>query len=127
MTPYAMRWIHAGIGGLCTALGIVGAFLPVMPTTPFLLVAVWAFSKSSPRLENWLLTHPRYGPTLRDWREYGAIGRSVKVVALSAMAVSLVFVHAITGSMLATLLHGVVVTLTGLFILSRPSARPRRD
>jgi uncharacterized protein len=53
---------------VCVALGLVGMFLPVLPTVPFLLVAAWAAGKGWPRLETWLLDHPRFGPTIRRWR-----------------------------------------------------------
>ena len=81
MAPKAIRWIYLCAGWICTGLGILGAFLPVLPTTPFLLVALWAFSNSSPRLKEWLYHHPRYGETLQDWFEHGTIGVGVKVVA----------------------------------------------
>ena len=124
MTPKALHWTYIGVGWVFTGLGIIGAFVPVMPTTPFLLVALWAFSKSSPRLQKWLLEHPRYGPTLRDWHEYGAIRSSVKVVSITAMAASVVMVYWMTDSIFAISLHFTIVTLTALFILSRPSAGP---
>jgi uncharacterized protein len=127
MTPIVFRWIYRGVGLMFTGLGIIGAFLPVMPTTPFLLVALWAFSKSSPCLQQWLLNHPRYGRTLRDWHEHGAIGRRIKVVALTAMAVSVPMLYSMVDSMLIIALHGTLVTLTAVFILSRPSARPEPE
>jgi uncharacterized protein len=73
MISARMRILYLCLGWLMVATGIVGAFLPVLPTTPFLLVALWCFSKSSPKLESWLLSHPKFGPSLRNWREKGAI------------------------------------------------------
>ena len=74
------------LGVLMLALGIIGAFLPVMPTTIFLILAAWCFGRSSPRIEAWMLNHPRFGPTLRDWRQYGAVPRKAKIVACLGMA-----------------------------------------
>lgn len=69
----ALRGVYLAVGLLFVALGFVGAFLPVLPTTPFLILAAACFARSSRQLESWLLDHPRFVPTLRDWRERGAI------------------------------------------------------
>ncbi len=74
-------------GLLMVGFGLVGAFLPLMPTTIFLILAVWAFGRSSERLETWLLNHPRFGKTLRDWREHGAMSRRAKLGACLGIGV----------------------------------------
>ncbi|EGI76354.1 YbaN family protein [Hylemonella gracilis] len=73
---------------ICVALGIIGAFLPVMPTVVFLLVAAWAAGKGWPQLEVWLLTHPRHGASIRAWRERGAVPRRAKWAASLMMGLS---------------------------------------
>ena len=78
---------YAALGFAFVALGIIGAFLPVMPTTVFLILAAWSFGRSSPRLEAWMLNHPKFGGVIRDWREHGAVPRRVKYLACSGMAV----------------------------------------
>ena len=70
------------------ALGVVGAFLPVLPTVPFLLVAAWAAGKGWPAFEAWLLRHPRFGPPVQRWRERGAVSRPAKWLAVVTMAAS---------------------------------------
>lgn len=72
----------------CVVLGIIGAFVPVLPTVPFLLVAAWAAGKGWPRLETWLLDHPKYGATIRRWREHGAVPRRAKWAASGMMLLS---------------------------------------
>jgi uncharacterized membrane protein YbaN (DUF454 family) len=69
------------------ALGIIGAFLPLMPTTLFIILAAGCFARSSERLETWLLSHRRFGPTIRAWRAEGAIPRRGKVLAAIGMVV----------------------------------------
>jgi uncharacterized membrane protein YbaN (DUF454 family) len=72
----------------CVVLGFVGAFLPVLPTVPFLLVAAWAGGKGWPQLEAWLLAHPRYGHSIRNWRERGVVPRRAKWAATVMMTLS---------------------------------------
>ncbi|MEB3754857.1 YbaN family protein [Acinetobacter sp. MD2(2019)] len=69
-------------------LGMIGAVLPGMPTTVFLILAAWAASKGWPEMDAWLLNHPKYGPTLKNWREHGTVPRKVKWIASSMMLVS---------------------------------------
>jgi uncharacterized protein len=82
----AIRFGWLALGVLCVGLGIVGALLPLMPTTIFLILAAGCFARSSPRLEAWLLDHPRFGPTLRAWRRDGAMSRRAKGMACGGMA-----------------------------------------
>lgn len=117
-----MRYIYIAIGCLMVALGVIGIFLPILPTTPFLLVAVWAFARSSPKLESWLINHPKLGPPLRDWRERGAIPARAKAVAVTAMAASLVYVLLIPSIPLyAKIGTGLLLACCATFILTRPS------
>ena len=85
------RTIYRLFGMTALGLGIVGAILPIMPTVPFLLVAVYFFARSSPELEQRILDDPRFGPQVRDWRERRAISRKAKTLAIMAMAAGAVF------------------------------------
>lgn len=83
--PSALRALFMTLGLLFTGLGFVGIFLPVLPTTPFLILAAACFTRSSARLEGWLLGHPRLGPPLRDWRARGAIPLRGKIASALGM------------------------------------------
>ena len=85
-----MRGVFLVLGIGFVVLGFIGAFLPVLPTTPFLILAAACFARSSPRLENWLLQHPRFGPLLRSWRERGAIPVKAKLMALGGVTLGFV-------------------------------------
>ena len=74
------------LGLVFVALGAVGAVLPLLPTTPFILLAAGCFARSSPRLHRWLLESELFGPTLRDWEQRRCMGRGVRRLALSMMA-----------------------------------------
>ncbi|MFN7131640.1 MAG: YbaN family protein [Myxococcales bacterium] len=111
------------LGLACTALGFVGLVVPGLPTTPFLLVALWAFSRSSERLHAWLHEHPRFGPGLRAWEAHGVIPLRVKLTALLGMAGSLaVMIFVVDVAPLVLALTVVVMLAGAAFILSRPGA-----
>lgn len=77
-------WLVLGL--MLVAIGFIGIFVPLLPTTDFLLLALPCFARSSPRLEAWLLNHRRFGPSLRAWRAERAVPRHAKVAACIGMA-----------------------------------------
>ncbi|HBS78678.1 MAG: hypothetical protein CMK99_06805 [Pseudomonas sp.] len=87
-TPVA-RYVLLVIGWLSVTLGIIGIFLPVLPTTPFLLLAAACFVRSSRRFYDWLVTHPRLGPWFRDYLEGNGIPLKGKVYAIATMWLSI--------------------------------------
>ena len=106
------------------ALGIIGALLPVMPTTIFLILALACFARSSPRLERYLLLHPRYGHSLRLWREQGAVSAKGKAFAGAGMAVGyLVFFCTAHPGWKLALGVGLLFTVSAGYVLSRPAPR----
>ncbi len=112
------------LGWIFVALGIVGALLPLMPTTIFLILAAGCFARSSPRLEAWLLDHPRFGPSLRAWREGGAIPRKAKYLACAGMMLGYVIFWwtARPGLALDLIIAGLLAACAA-FIVSRPVPR----
>jgi len=74
-------------GFVCVALGIIGAILPVMPTTPFLLLAAACFAQSSERWHQWLLNNRYAGPMIRDWEARRCVSVQTKIVAISSMTI----------------------------------------
>jgi uncharacterized protein len=88
----SMRWVYLAIGWLAVAIGTVGFALPILPSTVFFLIALWAFSRGSPRFENWLLNHRLFGPTLQAWRHHRVIPAKAKLLAVACMSASLLFI-----------------------------------
>lgn len=87
-----MRTFLLKLGGYASlCLAVVGVFLPILPTVPFLLLAAFFFARSHPELADRLYAHPRYGPAMVEWRDRRAIPRRAKLSALAAMAAGAVF------------------------------------
>lgn len=84
-----MKWILTISGLLALGLGILGIFLPVLPTTPLLLLAAALFLRSNRGLYDWLLNHPRLGPYIRNFMEYKAIPLKIKVLSVTLVWITL--------------------------------------
>lgn len=123
--PSLKRIMLMVIGGVMLALGALGAVLPLLPTTPFLLAALACFARSCPPLERWLINHKRLGPPLRDWRRYRAIPAKAKTIAVASMMLSYaIFLIASDSGPGLQLGLTLILSCCSTFILSRPS-RPR--
>jgi uncharacterized membrane protein YbaN (DUF454 family) len=119
MFLFRAAWLVSGLVAL--ALGLLGILLPLLPTTPFLLLAAFCFARSSPALHDWIIQHPRLGPPIRDWRNHGAISGRAKIAAVAMLAFALVTgVFADLGPRVLAV-QGVILLLVGTFLLTRPS------
>ncbi|MCP4596564.1 YbaN family protein [Neptuniibacter sp.] len=87
MRKTVVRALYLIAGLLCVLIGLIGVILPLLPTTPFLLVAAFCFSRSSERLHQYLLNHPIFGGLIRNWEDYGVIPLKAKVIATTMMLV----------------------------------------
>ncbi len=114
-----MRLVWLFLGAVALALGALGAFLPLLPTVPFMLLAAFCFARGHPPLEAWLLAHPSFGPHIAAWRARGAISRRGKRAALAAFALS-----ALIGLLLLpmpwALAPAAVAIVGGSWVWSRP-------
>lgn len=120
-----MRTTLVIMGHASLAVGFVGIFVPLLPTTPFVLLAAFCYSRGSDRFDTWLRQHPRFGPMIHEWREHRAIGQKAKAVAAFMVIASVtysLFRLDVPWNAVALLVGAAVLT----FILTRPSAPTQR-
>ena len=123
----AVRLALLALGWVAVALAVLGVFLPVLPTTPFLLVAAWAFSKSSLGMRTWLYEHPRFGQFLRDWRTDGAIPLRGKIAAAVGMLAAWHVVYLTAEKRWVPVAVGACLVCVATYVLTRPAPKPRTN
>ena len=117
------RWTSLILAYFFLLLAVIGVFLPVLPTVPFLLLSAWFSARGSARLHGWLYAHPKLGKLLIDWEQQGAVSRTSKVIAVVLLPVSWILMYLRVDNLwlmagLAVLFLSVIV-----FILTRPEPR----
>ena len=120
-----MRLLYLSLGWLFFGIGAVGVVVPVLPTTPFMLLALWGFAKGSKRFHDWLYHHQFFGPPLQQWHQYRVIPKPAKIMSISMMSASLIYITFFTQPpMYITLLIALVMLYAAWFILTKPSVIP---
>ncbi len=114
-----MRSLYLAGGMVSLALAAIGVALPIMPTVPFLLLAVLFFARSNPALEKRILDHPHWGPQVRDWQERRAISRRAKIAAIGAMTVGVGFTWLTLGHPFVWISLSILI-IAGSWIATRP-------
>ena len=120
------RWCLLALAVSSLLLGVVGLFLPLLPTVPFLLLAAWSAGYSSPRLSHWLENHPRLGPPITDWRQAGVVSRRAKWMATVCMTVSATTTVLLLGAHWAALAAVAIMAgvLAWLWLRPEPAEMP---
>jgi uncharacterized membrane protein YbaN (DUF454 family) len=134
------RILYMTFGILCVVIGTIGIFFPILPTTPFLLLAAWLFSKSNEKFHHWLLNHPVHGQYIKDYLEKKAVKKRHRTKALillwSGMALTIYLIgKPLVGIILASIAAIVTLHLLRLRVLSdeevdladSPSPTPSKD
>lgn len=115
-----MRYLLLVFAWLCVVLAIIGAILPGMPTTVFVLMAAWAAARSSPRFSHWLESHRLFGPMIRDWREGGYVSRRAKWSAGFTMALSVLILFVSSAPRIMVLAATSIMALVLIWLCLRP-------
>ena len=109
------------LGWICVSLGFIGIFIPGLPTTIFLIIALWAFTKSSKRLRNWLLNHKRFGPILRNWQEHRVVPLRAKILMVILQISVVIIVQYTFDNLIISFGLAAILVLVASYVLSLPS------
>ena len=118
------RTILISLGLLCVGLGFIGVFVPGIPTTIFLIIALWAFTKSSEKLRYWLLNHKRFGPILNNWQEHKVVPRRAKILMVVLMSLAVILFYYSSQSLILTIGLIIILVSVAIYVISLPSKIP---
>lgn len=115
-----LRGLWFCLGLLAVVLGVIGIWLPGLPTTPFMILAAACFARSSDRMHHWLLSHKTFGPMIHDWQKRGAISKRAKKLSVLMMAAAFAMTLLLALPLWVVALQAAILMGVGYFILSRP-------
>ena len=121
------RIILISLGCLCVGLGFVGVFVPGIPTTIFLIIALWAFTKSSEKLRYWLLNHKRFGPILNNWQEHKVVPLRAKILMVVLMSLAVILFYYSLQSLILTIGLIIILVSVAIYVISLPSKVPENS
>ena len=108
----------------CVGAAFVGIFLPGIPTTPFLIVALWAFAKTSKKFHSWLLKHKRFGPILSNWESHKVVPRKAKILMVILQIFAVILFHYSLQNIYLTVGLIIILLIVARYVLSLPSVLP---
>ena len=118
------RLILLSLGWLCVGLGFVGIFVPGIPTTIFLIIALWAFTKSSKKLRYWLLHHKRFGPILTNWQENKVVPLKAKILMVTLMFSAVILFYYSLQNLYLTIGLIIILVIVAIYVITLPSRNP---
>ena len=121
------KMILISLGWLCVSLGFIGIFVPGIPTTIFLIIALWAFTKSSKKLRDWLLNHKRFGPILNNWQQHKVVPRRAKILMVVLMSLASILFYYSLQNLYLTIGLVIILVLVAIYVISLPSKIPENS
>ena len=112
------------IGWSCVGLAFIGTFVPGIPTTIFLIIALWAFAKSSKKFHSWLLNHKRFGPILQNWESHKVVPRKAKILMVILQISAVIIFHYSLQNIYLTAILTIILVFVACYVLLLPSELP---
>ena len=112
------------LGWCCVGMAFIGVFVPGIPTTIFLIVALWAFARSSKKFHSWLLNHKRFGPILQNWESHKVVPRNAKILMVILQIFAVIIFHYSLQNIYLTVLLIITLIFVARYVLSLPSELP---
>ena len=122
-----MRILLLCLGFLCVGLAFIGIFIPGIPTTPFLIVALWAFAKSSKKFHTWLLNHKSFGPILRNWESHKVVPKKAKILMVILQITAVAMIHYTLNNIFITCGLAVTLICVAWYVISLPNKAPNES
>ena len=122
-----MRIILLSLGFLCVALAFIGIFIPGIPTTPFLIVALWAFAQSSKKFHAWLLNHKRFGTVLQNWESHKVVPIKAKITMVILQITAVAMIQYSLNNIYITIGLAVLLLCVASYVISLPSKVPNES
>jgi len=118
---FMRKYLLLSLGWVCVGFAFIGIFVPGLPTTIFLIIALWAFAKSSKKFHAWLLNHKRFGPLLRNWETHKVVPKKAKITMVVLQILVVFMIHYTFNNIYITFSLIIVLTLVAWYVLSLPS------
>ena len=112
------------LGWFCVGLAFLGIFVPGIPTTPFLIIALWAFAQSSKKFHSWLLNHKRFGPILRNWESHKVVPKNAKILMVILQIFAVIMIQYSLKNILITTSLILLLICVAWYVISLPSNIP---
>ena len=116
--------ILLSLGWLCVSLAFIGVFVPGIPTTIFLIIALWSFTKSSRKFQTWLLNHKRFGPILENWQSHKVVPQRAKISMVVLQISAVLLVHYFLNNLIITIGLAIILIIVAIYVLSLPNKVP---
>ena len=117
-----MKYFLVILGWICVGFAFIGVFVPGIPTTIFLIIALWAFAKSSKKLHNWLINHKRFGPSLKNWQEHKVVSKKAKISMVILQIIAVLIFYFSTKNLIFSIVLAIILFIVAWYVICLPSS-----